>query len=117
MSRRIAPVPSRCRFLAACVLLSLFVIPGPIAPPAAADEPEALYEAEGKHQTMEPVIVTPGDDDQPTISGRRQGRSIVPASAVPPPDASKPLPLAGPRDLRVRLFVQTFLLRLGVMLR
>lgn len=84
-----------------------------------ADGMDSEFERTRQQQVIEPEVVQPGDDDQPTIIGPRPGRRVN--SATGPNVTSAWRAETDPAVIRngmpLRLYVHVCLLRLGVMLR
>ena len=121
MYRRIASVSQWLRFTILCALILTAAMPGSISTAGAAEPGEtgSEYEMIRQQQVVDPDVVQPGDDDQPTIIGPRHGRRVDPTFGPVTTSARQVEsgPRAGGEGLPFRVFVQMFLLRLGVMLR
>lgn len=102
-------------------LFLAIAVPGFVPAPAVADDYDSGVglEATRRHHITDPGIVVPGDDDQPTISGRKDRRGTISASAPvnTAPRQAERVPPAGGNGLPLHVFLLSFLLRLGLMLR
>jgi hypothetical protein len=77
------------------------------------------FERARRQQVVDPEVVQPGDDDQPTIIGPRSGRRVISATGpnITSTSQAEPDPAAARNGMPLRLYVTVVLLRLGVMLR
>jgi hypothetical protein len=123
MFQRVASIRSSLRVVALCALILSLAAPAllPVRLFAEDIDSDSGRDAARRSQVYDPGVGRTGDDDQPTIGGRRHGREFAVSSDVSPvtpaPRPEQPAPLAQPRGWLVQMFVQWFLMRLGVMLR
>jgi hypothetical protein len=123
MFARIASIPLWLRVAAVCALILAIAMPGliPTAAIAEGEDPGAGREVSRRDLPYVPDVGRTGDDDQPTIGGRKHGREFTPSSAptlvTDAPRQGQPVPQAHSYGWPLHMFVLWFLVRLGVMLR
>jgi hypothetical protein len=124
MIHRVASIRWSFRFVAISTLTVALASPAWLPPPSLAEEinSEGDRDVSRRSAYFVPDVGRTGDDDQPTIGGRRQGREAATsfnngAQITPAERPDQPAPQTQPRAWSVRWFVQWFMMRLGVMLR